>query len=143
MTTKLESSYVLAVADQLSFVAAFLGGVSATILVSVLIFNSSKRSIEYLVGASSVAACGHLIAVISAWRLTIGLHPDLPFVPDPDKLEILWNGMIAGYSLGVLGLIASIGISGWIRSKRMGLITGTFALIAVIYFSTTSIYSPY
>ncbi|GHA03260.1 hypothetical protein GCM10008090_10330 [Arenicella chitinivorans] len=66
MTTKLEASYRLAVANQLSFVAAFLGGVSAIILVRVLIFTANKGAIEHLVGASSTMACGHLIAVISA-----------------------------------------------------------------------------
>ena len=85
VTEDLKASYVVAVAEQLSFVSAFLGGVSATILFSVVIFSSDKRVVAYLVATSTLSACSLLVSVISGWRLTIGLHPDLPFTPDPEK----------------------------------------------------------
>ncbi|MFK8012829.1 MAG: hypothetical protein AB8B80_12370 [Marinicellaceae bacterium] len=138
---ELKSSYVIAVADQLSFVSAFLGGVSATILLSIIIFSSPKRSVSMVITCAAVSACSLLIAVIAAWRLTIGLHPDLPFVPDPKTLNLLWNSMIAGYSIGLISLILCIGLSGWIRSKKQGLITSLIAIIALLFFSMTSIYA--
>jgi hypothetical protein len=138
---ELKSSYVLAVAEHLSFVSAFLGGVSATILFSLIIFSSPKRTVSLVIAASALAACSLLVAVISAWRLSIGLHPDLPFDPDPNKLHILWNSMISGYSLGILSLICCIGLSGWIRSKKLGIITSIIAIIVIIFFLSTSIYS--
>ena len=138
---ELKSSYVLAVAEHLSFVSAFLGGVSATILFSLIIFSSPKRLVSLVIAASALAACSLLVSVISAWRLSIGLHPDLPFVADPGKLNILWHTMISGYSIGLLSLISSIGLSGWIRSKRVGIITSIIAIIAILFFLSTSIYS--
>ncbi len=140
MNQQLEASYVLAVADHLSFVSAFLGGVSATILFSVILFSSNKRAVSLVIGASTLSACSLLIAVIAAWRLSIALHPDLPFAPDPQTITVLWNSMIAGYSLGVLSLLGSIGLSGWMRSKRAGTITSLIALLAIVFFATTSIY---
>lgn len=138
---ELKASYVLAVADQLSFVSAFLGGVSATILFSVIMLSDDRRSLSLVIAASALSACSLLISVVAAWRLSIGLHPDLPFVPDFQKLRLLWNCMIAGYSLGILSLITSIGLSGWIRSKRLGLITSVIAVLTIIFFSMTSIYT--
>lgn len=140
MTQELKASYVLAVAEQISFVSAFLGGVSATILFSVIIFSSDKRTVALLVAASALSACSLLVSVISGWRLTIGLHPDLPFTPDPARINILWNALIAGYGLGVNSLIVSIGLSGWIRSRRSGYITSCIAAIAILFFASTSIY---
>jgi len=140
MTQELKASYVIAVAEQISFVSAFLGGVSATILFSVIIFSSDKKSVSLLVTTSTLAACCLLVAVIAGWRLAIGLHPDLPFNPDPSTINILWNSLITGYSLGVISLILSIGLSGWIRSRRIGLITSLIALMAILFFATTSIY---
>ncbi|MEM6484599.1 MAG: hypothetical protein AAF662_06400 [Pseudomonadota bacterium] len=142
MIENLKPSYVLAVADQISFVSAFLGGVSATILFTVIIFSSEKRSVAFSVAASAISACSLLVSVIAGWRLTIGLHPDLPFTPDPATLEVLWNSLIGGYSLGVISLIVSIGLSGWIRSQRSGIITTSISVIAIFFFASTSIYSP-
>ncbi len=141
MTQELKASYVVAVAEQISFVSAFLGGVAATILFTVIIFSSDKRSVALLVATSALAACSLLVSVIAGWRLTIGLHPDLPFTPDPAKIRILWNSLIAGYGLGVNSLIASIGLSGWIRSRRSGYITSFIASIAIIFFLSTSLYA--
>lgn len=140
MTQELKASYVIAVAEQISFVSAFLGGVSATILFSVIIFSSDKRVVSFVIAASTLSACSLLVSVISGWRLTIGLHPDLPFTPDPDKISMLWNSLIAGYGLGVNSLIVSIGLSGWIRSRRMGIVTASIAAISIIFFARTSIY---
>ena len=141
MTQELKASYVVAVAEQISFVSAFLGGVAATIMFTVIIFSSDKRSVALLVATSALAACSLLVSVIAGWRLTIGLHPDLPFTPDPAKIRILWNSLIAGYGLGVNSLIASIGLSGWIRSRRSGYITSFIASIAIIFFLSTSLYA--
>ena len=140
MPDELKASYVIAVAEQISFVSAFLGGVSATILFSVILFSSGKRSVALVVATSSLAACSLLVSVIAGWRLTIGMHPDLPFTPDPHTIGILWNSLIAGYGLGVVSLIASIGLSGWMRSQRSGYITSSIAIIAILFFTSTSLY---
>jgi hypothetical protein len=42
--------------------------------------------------------------------------------------------MLMGFGLGFLSLIASIGLSGWLRSKKNGLITTGIASIAVVFF---------
>ena len=94
-----------------------------------------------MIMTSALSACSLLVSVISGWRLIIGLHPDLPFDPDPEKINLLWNALIAGYGIGVNSLIVSIGLSGWIRSRRMGLVTSAIAAGAVFFFASTSIYT--
>ena len=128
-------------AEQISFVSAFLGGVSATILFSVIIFSSDKRVVSFIVAMATLSACSLLVSVVAGWRLIIGLHPDLPFTPDPGKINLLWNSLIAGYGLGVNSLIVSIGLSGWIRSRRTGWVTSIIAAVAVLFFVSTSIYN--
>lgn len=127
-------NYIIAVAEQLSFVSAFLGGISATILVTIVVFTSDKRSVSWIVSSSALAACSLLIAVVASWRLTILLSPEIPFQADSTIIKILWNGMLIGYGIGFLSLLASIGLSGWLRSKRDGIITTTISLIAVVFF---------
>lgn len=132
--TELNPIYIVAVAEQLSFVSAFLGGISATILVTIVVFTSPKKSVNYIVSSSALAACSLLIAVVASWRIIILLHPELPIQVSDDLIMVLWAGMLIGYGLGFLSLLASIGLSGWLRSKRDGIITSTIALIAVVFF---------
>lgn len=130
----LKPEYILAVAEQLSFVSAFLGGISATILVTIVVFTSPNKSVSWIVSASALAACSLLIAVVASWRLTILLHPTMPIAVDSTLIRTLWNGMLIGYGLGFLSLLVSIGLSGWIRSRKSGLITSCIAFLAILFF---------
>ena len=89
--TEINPKYILSVAEQLSFVSAFLGGVSATILVTIVVFTSSKKSVNWIVGSAALAASSLLITVIASWRLTILHHPDLPNSVDTSLTSILWG----------------------------------------------------
>ena len=51
---ELNPNYIIAVAEQLSFVSAFLGGISATILVTIVVFTSPNKSVNWIVGAIGV-----------------------------------------------------------------------------------------
>lgn len=132
--TEINPNYIVAVAEQLSFVSAFLGGVSATILVTIVVFTSPQKSANWIVTSAAVAACSLLIAVIASWRLIILLHPALPNEVDTSVVGVLWAGMLIGYGLGFLSLLVSIGLSGWLRSKRTGTITSSIAAVAVLFF---------
>lgn len=132
--TRLDTNYVTAVAEQLSFVSAFLGGVSATILVTIVVFANPNKSVSWIVAASALAACSLLIAVVAAWRLTILLNPNTPVAVDPAILNVLWASMLLGYGVGFLSLLACIGLSGWIRSRKTGLITTGMAVVSVLFF---------
>lgn len=138
---EIKVSYALAVAEQMSFVSAFLGGVSVTILITIVVFTASKRSISLIVGLSALAACSLLVSVIASLRLIIALHPDLPIAAEPGKISVLWHSMIFGYGLGVLSLIICIGLAGWLRSRRTGIITTLISGIAMMFFALTSIFS--
>ena len=131
---KLDPDYVIAVAEQLSFVSAFLGGVSITILVTIVVFANPKKSVSWIVAASALAACSLLIAGGAAWRLTILLNPATNAAFDPSILTVLWASMLVGYGLGFLALLACIGLSGWIRSKKPGWITTGMAVVSVLFF---------
>ena len=131
---ELNPQYIIAVAEQLSFVSAFLGGISATILVTIVVFSSPNKSVSWIVSASALAACSLLVAVIASWRLIILLHPEIPLSVDSTLIKVLWGGMLIGYGLGFLSLLVSIGLSGWLRSKKAGQITSSIAFIAVLFF---------
>lgn len=131
---ELTPSYIIAVAEQLSFVSAFLGGISATILVTIVVFTSPKKSVSWIVSTSTLAATSLLIAVVASWRLIILMHPELPVSVESTLVNLLWAGMLVGYGIGFFSLLVSIGLSGWLRSKKTGIITSSIAAVAVLFF---------
>ncbi len=140
MTMEARIQYVLAVANQLSFVSTFLGGIIATMLIAVIAINSEKRSAGLFVATSSFAACCLILSVVCAWRLNLVFHPSFPveFRPEGLKINLLWGGMVLGYVAGVSAIIASIGVSGWIRSKRSGWVTTVIAGLAMVFYISSS-----
>ncbi len=141
MKMEFSQAYMLAVADQLALVSTFLGGVSATILITIVIVNSSKKCVSFLVATSTLAACALLLSLISAWRLTIALHPDLPVDVAQSDILMLWRVMILAYIVGFASLIACIGVAGWLRSRKMGLLTTTLAGVTLVIFTLTSTFN--
>ncbi len=140
---ELKSAYAIAAAEQMSLVGVFLGGVSVTILVTIVVFSSSSKSVNWIVGSSALAACSLLISVIASLRLVVALHPDLPevFVASSSQIWVLWNTMITGYGIGVMSLITSIGLSGWLKSPKTGWLTSAIAGMTMAFFVFTSIFS--
>ena len=128
------AEFITIVAEQLGFVSAFLGGVSATILVTIVIFVDPKRSVSWIVGASALAACSLLIAVVASWRLILLVNTDLSSQVGLDLITLLYRSMLLGYGVGFLSLLTCIGLAGWIRSRKLGIITTTMSLIAAIFF---------
>jgi hypothetical protein len=131
---EVNTEFITIVAEQLGFVSAFLGGVSATMLVTIVIFVDPKRSVSWIVGASALAACSLLIAVVASWRLILLVNTDLTSQVGLDMIALLYRSMLLGYGVGFLSLLTCIGLAGWIRSRKLGIITTTMSLIADIFF---------
>ena len=141
--TKNSGTYMLDVAEQMSLVGVFLGAISISVLVTLIVFNSSRKPANWIVTISALSACSLLISVVASLRLMIALHPDFPSPTTTSQAEIklLWNSMVLGYGIGVLGLAVCVGLSGWLRSRRVGMMTLSFSLVTVLFFVSTSVFS--
>jgi len=137
----IQPDFAITTAEQMSFIGTFLGGISVTILVTIVVFSSSKKSINWIIATSAFAASSFLISVIASMRLILALHPEVYIATSPEKLFLLWKSMIGAYAVGVVSLILSIGLSGWLRSHRSGLVTTLIASMAMFFFIYSSVFS--
>ena len=138
-----KASYLLDVAQQMSLVGVFLGGVSITILITLVVFNSPRKLVNWIIGISALAGCGLLISVVASLRLVIALHPEFPSpeTTSLSEIDLLWKLMVSGYGVGVLSLIVNIGFSGWLRSRKTGIVTTTISIISIMLFVFTSVFN--
>ena len=129
---------------QLAFLGTVLAGFAVTFLVGLLNATANRRSIDYTAGAALVAAaCLIICSVVSVTGVFyIVDRPALRSVTDlPPEVRaaimgtVRWAGM--GFMLGMTALLVSLGTSGWIRSRKLGILSSVLAvmtLLLLIYF---------
>lgn len=129
----LSNSYLAEISHQIAFLSAFLGGFSATFMATLLVVASSKRIAGWVVGSAATAACSFVVGAVASVTLTIGLHPDAP-----SNIAIGASSGTArivstlGFGIGVIALLTSVGLSGWIRSRQTGIATSAVSSISLV-----------
>ncbi|MGH8093278.1 MAG: hypothetical protein ACREIF_07395 [Chthoniobacterales bacterium] len=121
---------------QIGFLSAFLGGFAATFLGILLQSPNSRRHVGWAAGAAAVAAASFMVAVIAGTLVVIVLHPGAP--PDiaaPEFLPFVRTVILAAFALGIYSNLLSLGLSGWIRSRQLGIVTSLAAFISAVIVS--------
>ncbi len=129
----LPADYLAEISRQFAFLSAFLGGFAATFLATVLVNDSPKRVVNWVVGGAALAACGFIVAVIASVMLNMVLHPGAPLnVREGYSVEAARAMSALGFGLGVYALLVSVGLSGWIRSRKSGITTTVSAAVGLL-----------
>lgn len=125
----LNPDYLVELARQFSFVCAFLGGFAATFMATLLVVSPSRRIGGWAIGASACAAVAFIVGALAASMLIVVLHPHAPAnITGMSAVTTarVMSGM--GFLIGIHALLAAIGLSGWLRSREVGIVTSLFAL---------------
>jgi hypothetical protein len=129
--TELAPDYLAALAAQIGGLSAFLGGFAATFLALFLTLGKGSRAASVAVVGSALASVAFILAVIAATGLTAALHPHAL----PGAITTVQTSRVAmslSFLVGMAALLVSIGASGWVRSRAMGLTTSGFAAFAML-----------
>jgi hypothetical protein len=120
---------------QLAFVSALIAGFSLTFLVQLLTAQNTRRVVNWTIGFSLAATAGMIICALG-WTLSAAV------VIDPRAQADLarWSGVIGTlhrrlsltFTCGILLFLVGLGLCGWVRSRVMGVVSSTIALIAAV-----------
>ncbi|WP_046757629.1 hypothetical protein [Kordia jejudonensis] len=124
--------YFKILAEQAVFISAFLGGISATILVTFIITNNDKKVFKYMMLFAAIAAVSFIVAIFGMTKIQLLLAPDSPY--EHIKAQLVFPRVVGGLSFysGINSLLVVISLSGWLRSKRLGIITTILGVIAIV-----------
>lgn len=121
---------------QIAFLSAFLGGFAATFLGILLQSPSTRRRVGWAAGAAAVASASFILAVISGTLLAVVLHPGAPpGIAKPTFLPQVRILILITFAVGIYSILLSLGLSGWIRSRQLGIVTSMAALISAVIVS--------
>ena len=117
---------------QLAFISALIGGFSLAFLVQLLVAHIERRIADWTIGFS-MAATGGLIVCAVGWTLSAVV------IIDPAQAETMrLSGTLTRlhmrlsdvFVLSLFLFFVSLGLCGWIRSRVMGIVSSTIALVA-------------
>ena len=121
--------YISALASQLASLSAFLGGFAATFLATLLTLGHQGRLTTITVGFAVTSSVSFIVTVVAATMLTAIVNPAAPALVSRAATSLPQTIMALGFSVGLLSLLASLGCSGWTKSRGIGWTTTFAALV--------------
>ncbi len=135
----LSLEYLRVLSSQLIFISVFLGGVSAGILGNLITSNKSGKLINVMIFGYAIASTAFIVSVFSMTKTLVMVTPGSPF-PKPEVFQSATNPLgVLGFFLGIIALLFMIALSGWLKSKKLGIATSIIALIGFLIVMATII----
>jgi hypothetical protein len=120
---------------QLAFISALIAGFSLTFLVQLLTAQSTRRVIGWTIGFS-LAATAAMIVCALGWTLSAAVVVDPRVQVDPARwagiFSLLHRRLSLTFTSGIFLFLVALGLCGWVRSRLMGIVSSTIALLAAI-----------
>ena len=123
-----------------SFLSAVLAGFAVTLFVGLLTAGPNRRAVPWAAGGALVAAALLAVATIAGISGVIGAILDPEAAAGPVARSTVagaFRWMTFSFLSGMLAFNVSLGISGWVRSTRFGLISSSVAgvtILSLVYF---------
>lgn len=121
---------------QLGFVSAILAGFAFTFMAGLLTSSSDSRAYSWVFVSALVAALSLMIAAVGSVFGGLGVEGN--FLGDT-RIQNLLAMVSQAFLIGVLSLVLSAGCSGWLRSRRLGMISSVLAAISTFVFATIAL----
>jgi hypothetical protein len=121
---------------QSAFISALIAGFSFAFL-AVILTSSTKRKIDDWTAGFAIAATAGLIVCALGWTFSVPQvlafsQSNSPFQL-PDTLRTIHRSLSMTFIGCFYLFLASLGLSGWIRSKPLGIVSSIIALLGACY----------
>jgi hypothetical protein len=126
-------------ADQIIEISSLLGGFSIAVVANLLVSDASSRLSKNIMKAAVLAASFFLISIFAMTKVLMMTTDGFPLKATEEGINI--SSLVGGMTLilGIMSLITLIALSGWTKSKQMGIFTtvvGIFPFILIVLMLT-------
>jgi hypothetical protein len=124
------------ICKQSAFISALVAGFSFAFLGALLISPVKNRIINWVMSFSTLAIAGLLICSL-IWTLSasrMALYNGNNITQVPQNFLDLHRILSIIFILSFLSFLVTLGLSGWIRSRNLGIISSLISLISTIFF---------
>jgi hypothetical protein len=124
------------ICKQSAFISALVDGFSFAFLGALLVSSIRNRIIDWVMSFSILSIAGLLICSL-AWTLSasrMALYSGDKIIQVPQPFINLHQKLSFVFLLSFFFFLVTLGLSGWIRSRLLGIISSMISLIATIFF---------
>ena len=121
---------------QLAFISALIGGFAFAFLGALLAVPSRSRVVGWTAGTALATAAGLIVCVVG-WTLMAAKVVTAPPAESgaesfrfPASLNLMHSRLSLLFIVGMLLFLTSLGLSGWVRSRSLGITSTVVALLA-------------
>ncbi len=120
--------------NQISFISALIGGFSIA-LIAGLINTEKKRITDWSIGFLIISSivqigCTFFLSFLSFKILTLSGNANYKILNDfLAKMDPKLSVVIVAFLVSFYSFVVSIGLLGWIRSKKLGLLSTSVAVV--------------
>lgn len=125
------------ICKQSAFISALVAGFSFAFLGALIISPIKKKLVDWVITFSTFSIAGLLICSLT-WTLTASrmtLYNEGNIVQVPQTFISLHKTLSFIFISSFFFFLITLGLSGWIRSKSLGIITSAIALTATVFFT--------
>ena len=121
---------------QLAFISALIGGFAFAFLGALLAVRSRSRVVGWAAG-TALATAASLIVCVVGWTLMAAqvvtaapAEANAGAFQFPASLNLIHGRLSLLFIVGMLLFLTSLGLSGWVRSRALGITSTVIALLA-------------
>lgn len=119
---------------QFAFVSAVLGGFGFAYIGALLTTARDDRAASWAAGVAVAASVVLVLTTIAATfgAIYISMNAATEYPAPPGPVGALWPLLTVGLFVGPLLLFVSLGMSGFVRSRRTGYVTAAAAVVGAL-----------
>jgi hypothetical protein len=124
------------ICKQFAFISALIAGFSFAFISVLLTIDSKKRIIDWVIGFAIATIAGFLICAVT-WTLSasrMAIYTDSHITELPLLFLKMHRVLSFIFMSSFFLFVVDLGLSGWIRSMKLGIVSGVIALISGGFF---------
>jgi hypothetical protein len=124
------------ICKQSAFISALVAGFSFAFLGAILVSTINKKIVDWVMTFSTLSIAGLLICSL-AWTLCasrLQLYTGTGTVQIPQNLLSLHKTLSFVFISSFCFFLVTLGLSGWMRSRRTGIISSVISFVATVFF---------
>lgn len=129
----LSNTFLREVGVQSLLVGIFLGGISVSILGNLIVSNNNGKIIKILIIGLSISSLSFLLTILSSFELILILTEGSNEEVNSQILKQTTRPVWMSLYLGLFSLISVISLSGWLKGKKLGMITTILGIITILF----------
>lgn len=133
--TDLLPEYLNKIANQLIVISSLLAGFSIAVMANLLVSNTKTKIVNSILKVTTVAASSFLVTVFAMTKIVMMTTEGYPLKFDESDLFLPKIIGFFAFVLGIITLSVLIALSGWTKSKKIGIFTtiiGVLTFIAIL-----------